>query len=629
MRIKKAYSKKKGGANTNVEGPLLPEILYNANYTGKLESIKSIYDDVLKKKGDELDKISKSLDYLQKAKNDEDNKNLRLKEIQNKKKIADDILFEKKKEQTYKMFTDFLMAIKTLLIGVYTTGKDTGSLVKNTVSLAFNSGEGILFKVIILIFVVIVVIVFIILGFTGVLPSGDISNSNDISKSILTNTNEYNFMNFESGSLMSKFSKKLYDVVPNEYRYKLNNLSNSMSYITTGKNQYDDYLEDRKEIKTGRNDNIFHIIQENIDNTKTVCLLKPTDINIEFVDNSNTNIDYYNINEKLRKDINYPSVISIPFKVHEQTNKYVLDVKNQLYSNLSTGVTNRIDKTNNIFIQKNNNIQLNSFNNLNYTKDKNIYIAMYAPILINSDYKGPIMKIKRHSKYYNLYYNTITNLYYYKDEYNNSSSIYATNDEFILGDSYGEVYVLYDQTGNNYNYYYDPNFGDARSPPNLYINGVNSSIIFMRHILKLEKPYPNKKINIKTKIKVNTDPYYENLLNRIDTYMDFLSTNTSSIIKIQFTGNVINNLNYDIYNEDVKNNTTYLTNKQEIINIDMNNASNIICLGHVDDSRSDIDKKLGIGILGLTDSRDGTNLLENKRKHAFIGCLYNLIITKI
>ena len=527
------------------------------------------------------------------------------------------------------MFTDFLMAIKTLLIGIYTTGKDTGSLVKNTVSLAFNSGEGILFKVIIIVIVVIVVIVFIIIGFTGVLPLGDISNSNDISKSILTNTNEYNFMNFETGSLMSKFSKKLYDVVPNEYRYKLNNLSNSMSYITTGKNQYDDYLEDRKEIKTGRNDNIFHIIKENSDNTKTVCLLKPTDINIDFVDNSNTNIDYYNINEKLRNDINYPSAISIPFKVHEQTNKYILDVKNQRYSNLSGEEikTDRIDKTNNIFIQKNNNIQLNSFNNLNYTKDKNIYIAMYAPILINSDYKGPIMKIKKDEKYYNLYYNTITNLYYNKDEYNNSSSIYATNNEYSKG--YGEVYVLYDQTGNNYNYYYDQNFGDARNPPNLYIDGVNSSIIFNRHILKLEKPYPNKEINIKTTIKVYTEKYYINFLNTIDTYMDFLSTNTSSIIKIQFTGNVLENQNYDIYNEDVKNKTNYKSNVKEIINIDMKNASNIICLGHVDDSRSDIDKKLGIGILGLTDSRNGKNLIENKEKHAFIGKLYNLIITKI
>jgi hypothetical protein len=112
--------------------------------------------------------------------------------------------------------------------------------------------------------------------------------------------------------------------------------------------------------------------------------------------------------------------------------------------------------------------------------------------------------------------------------------------------------------------------------------------------------------------------------------MEFLSTKTAPIIKIQFTDNETKK-NYDIYSEDVKmeNKTTYKSNEKEIINIDVNNASNIICLGHVDDSRSDIDKKLGIGILGLTDSRDGKNLIENKEKHAFIGKLYNLIITKI
>ena len=96
--------------------------------------------------------------------------------------------------------------------------------------IAFFSGEGILFKVIIIIFVIIA-FVFIVLGFTGNLPTFNGANISDISKSILMTDNE--FMNIDSGSFMSKISRSMYGLVPNEYKYKFNSLSNLLTYKST------------------------------------------------------------------------------------------------------------------------------------------------------------------------------------------------------------------------------------------------------------------------------------------------------------------------------------------------------------------------------------------------------------
>ena len=493
MGRKKAANNKKGGGNFNIEGPLLSNKLYDENYTGKIQKIRSLYDENLGKTKEELDRITKNLKDMNDAKNDEDMKNLELKKINNTKIIADNKLFQQQSEKVYNVIVNdiagnFVKNIKDLFTNIGYTLYYSGYI-------AFFSGEGILFKVIIIIFVIIA-FVFIVLGFTGNLPTFNGANISDISKSILMTDNE--FMNIDSGSFMSKISKSMYGLVPNEYKYKFNSLSNSLSYISTGKNQFDDFLEPRREITKGRNDNIFHIIKTE-EQYNTLCLLKPTAIDIEFPENYYNNIDYYNINEDLRNDIKYPTSLRIDFKTDDKTNKYILNTEGQHYSNLEGVVEkSKIDESKYLFITKNKNIKLNNFINKNYTNTNNI-IAMYSTILINKNYKGPIMTINYDNRYRNIYYSN--NSLYYKDD----------NNELILiktrSDIYYYIHKLFDQSGNGYDYEYNNgNDMDDKYAPILVYKDDNYLIEFYsRSILYLKTPYPNIKSTINLDIRFNTN----------------------------------------------------------------------------------------------------------------------------
>jgi hypothetical protein len=527
MGRKKAGSKIKGGGNFNIEGPLLVNNLYDANNTGKIGKLKSIYDENLKATKEELITLTQNVKNMRDAANDDAMKRIEITKVNNIKKIADD-------KQSLEIFRDvvknssgFFKNIAILFSSLFTNIK---SFFHSILYFAGFSGEGILFKIIIF-GCLIAIALFIILGFSGLLPSVNFTNVNDISKKILMNDNEYNLMNIESSSLLSKMSKSMYGLVPDEYKYKFNSLNNSLSYISTGKNQFDEFLEPRNEIIIGRNDNIFHIItSEHKNNTR--CLLKPTDINIEFPKDYYNNIDYNNINSNLEADINYPTTLNIPFKIEQKnySGKYVLDTSNQIYSNLANNVTAKIDKDKYLLIQKNNKILLNSFNNINYNYNNNGVIAIYGAILINKNYKGPIMTIKTNNKYYNIFFDIINNNYYYM--INNNKNIISVG---------GEIYTLYDQTGNGYNFYYDTTFGDARFPPELYMNGNNSYITFRRQILQLQKSYPKKKANIKSTIEI-LKAYVKNYnipLGIAKNTINLLSyINTHTIIQQTFT-NVI------------------------------------------------------------------------------------------
>ena len=529
MGRKKAVLKQGGDIFNTIGGPIIPEKLYDLNYTGKIKGLKNIYDKTTQKTEDQLNKISKDLKNMQDVKNNEEEKLIHLTAVRNKKKIADDKLFQKTKEDWYKMiFHDIGGTILTNVKGFATTA---GSFAKNTFSLAANGGEGILFKVII-ISIVIIIIVFLILGFTNSLPSADISNSNDITKSILTTDNENNFMNIKSGSLLTRFSNSLYNLVPNEYKYKFNSLNNSLSYITTGKNQYDDFLQPRNEITSGRNDDIFHISYNN----NTECILKPKNIEINFNSDYYNNIDYNNINESLRDDIKYPDKITLPFKVNEK-GKYELDYSNQKYSNLNSDVTNKLDKNKFLFISKKNNIQLNSFanNNINYNAG---IIAMYAPILINKSYKGPTMTIKITDKYRNIYYNNQYKKLYYKDELNNNNIV-----EFSSIKTY-DVICLYDQTENYHDYVFEDKYEDKKKPKLIYRNNIYSINFSTKTILYLSKKYPKIKSSIKTTIKF--DILYNN------NYMSILTDNSKKIGIDIYLNNDISNYKYIYTKTDIE-----------------------------------------------------------------------------
>lgn len=561
MGRKKAVRTKKGGSLLNtIGGPIIPEKLYDLYHTGKIQGLKNIYDKTTEKTEEQLNKISKDLKNMQDVKNNEEEKNIHLTEVRNKKKIADDKLFQKTREDWYKMiFHDIGGTILTNVKGFATTA---GSFAKNTLSLAANGGEGILFKLII-ICIFIVIIVFLILGFTNSLPSADISNSNDITKSILTTDNENNFMNIKSGSLLTRFSNSLYNLVPNEYKYKFNSLNNSLSYITTGKNQYDDFLQPRNEITTGRNDDIFHISYKD----KTSCILKPKDIEIKFT--SYNNIDYNNINESLRDDINYPDTITLPFIANQKTHKYELDYSNQRYLNFNNDVTSKLDKNKFLFISKKNTIQLNSFANNNINNIAGV-IAMYAPILINKSYKGPIMRIKISDKYRNIYYNNQNKKLYYKDELNIIN--YLDFDTY----TYFNIHCLYDQTGNNHDYVFENNNDmDDKYPPMLVLKDTIFSIeFFSRSILYLSKKYPKIKSSIKTTIKFDADIdkiYQKGIKYNGNKKMSLLTNgdNNQNLIELEFDNIRLNKFRFN--GTDYKFNEIYTIDKQVSSVLPLNN----------------------------------------------------------
>ena len=150
MGRKKAVNIKKGGNNYDIDGPLLSTKLYDKYNLGKLENIKKVYDEKLDKTRQELNRITTDLKNMQDVKHNEEERKIKVTEITNKKKIADDILSQKIREKRYNIiFKDFiggfLGSIGTNLKSfVYTTGTATSDALK----IAFNSGEGILFKII-------------------------------------------------------------------------------------------------------------------------------------------------------------------------------------------------------------------------------------------------------------------------------------------------------------------------------------------------------------------------------------------------------------------------------------------------------------------------------------------------
>jgi hypothetical protein len=632
MGRKKAVSIKKGGANYDIEGPLLSTNLYKELNIGNLENIKKSYDENLDKTREKLDRVSKDLNDLETNHHNEEIRNMKLKEINNKKIIADNKLLQKKQDQAYNIIVKDLggfigsifitigKLISTFFIAIYYSLK-----------LAFNSGEGILFKIICFILVVFA-IAFIIMGFKSGLPSFDFSTSNNITKSIFKSDNDYNYTNINQG-FITKLSNQLYSLVPNDYKYKFNSLGNSLSYITTGKNQYEDFLEPRDEIETGRNDGIFHFIENNPNFTH--CLLEPKDIKINFDENYYNNIDYNNINSNLLDEINYPTSMIIPFTFNPANNvvsKYILDVNKQSYSNINKDVTNKINKKHHIFIENKNNIILNSFKNINYNETADI-IAIYSPILLYKNYKGPIMTIIREikekvsadnyksvPKYENVYYD-MRQLYYNED----SGRIYLFSEPKNIPHYYS-IYRLFDQTGNGHDYIFDNgNDMDEKYQPMLIkTQDSNYSIeFFSRSILYLSKKYPNIKSSITALLNFNTIQH----LNYTDGYMDLLASKKSSIITLDFTDTTKNF--YNIKNRIEEKNLNlinYNGTTKERINIDLDNPSLIECLGVAHDIRTNDDFHLHTVAGGKGNVNKKKDYIQ---KHAFIGFLDKLVISKI
>ena len=619
MGRKKTCVKKKrgGGRDIFAEGPLLPQNLEEAKKIGTLKKIKESYDQKYDSKNKDIQHINETLQYLRQSNDDKEKREAALSSIRNTKIIADDKLAHEK----FKTLTNITFQS---IGGIFSGIKSTLSAGMQTAHLAFNAGEGILFKIII----IVIFIVLTVLFYVGIIPTNiNVSTNNDISKMIINSDNENNIMSSKSGNFISRLSRQMYNMVPDTYKVKFNSINNSISYITTGKNQYDEYLEDRETITTGRNDNIFNIKRvgpsegeiAKLANEKTYSLLKPRSINIDFIDNNNGNYDFYKINSNLRTDINYPNKMTINFKQDVENGKYLLDIDNPVFYNNSNTIVplSKIDKKHYLFAKNKNKIELNSFKNTNYNDNAN-FIAIYGPILINKKYKGPIITIRKTNdsgngkvEYINIFYNINKNKLVYDDENIEKELNFSTN-------PYYNIYRLFDQTGNNHNYVFDNgNDIDDKYPPMLIYTSATKEYsieFFSRAILYLEKNYPNIKSKIQANIRLkNINSEFTNIID----YMDLLSARKSSIVKLKFDSNK------DKYNIDVNNesnaNFPYISSSKENIEFNLNNTSSIECLGVVHDVRN----KIEIDTKTKRENRDNYII-----QHAFIGYLNKLILYK-
>lgn len=619
-RKKTCVKKKKGGGrDIFAEGPLLPQNLEEAKKLGTFKKIKESYDEKFNSKNKDIQHINETLQYLRQSNDDKEKRDAALTSIRNTKIIADDKLAHEK-------FRTLANITLQSMGGIFSGIKSTLSAGMQTASLAFNAGEGILFKIII----IVIFIVLTVLFYLGIIPTNiNVSTNNDISKMIINSDNENNIFNPQSGNIISRLSRQMYNMVPDNYKVKFNSINNSISYITTGKNQYDEYLEDRETITTGRNDNIFNINRvgpsegeiANLVSEKTYSLLKPRSININFIDNNNGNYDFYKINTDLRTDINYPNKMTINFKQDVENGKYLLDIDNPVfYKNNDTTPVNssKIDKKHYLFVKNKNKIELNSFKNINYNDNIN-FIAIYGLTLINKKYKGPIITIKKIDdsrddkyEYVNIFYDVDEKKLVY--DYNNKKK-----ELDFSKNPYYNIYRLFDQTGNNHNYVFDNgNDIDDKYPPMLiYTSATNEYSIefFSRAILYLEKIYPNIKSKIEVNIRLKNNSEFTNIID----YMDLLSSRKSSIVKLKFdSGNA--KYNIDVNNESNAN-FPYSSNNinNQNIEFNLNNTSSIECLGVVHDVRS----KIEIDTKTKRENRD--NYI---RQHAFIGYLNKLILYK-
>lgn len=647
MRKRKAL---KGGyiiANPTSAGPILKEGLISRD-DKDIKGLQSIYEIKYNEAKRDLDRLTK----LKKINNDAYDE-------YTQRVIAYEKLDNDVNKTTWKKISDmssgalkngraFGNFLKNLVIAVI---KIFLSLLKTVGTFIFMGGQGAIIKVLIAIFILLVAIGFITSGFSGV-NSKDIDSSSDVGKDILKRDNDDYLKNLNQTN--NNFITRMYDwfksLLPNSYLMGLSSISNSLTYITTGKNQFDEYLDDRDEIKTGRSDNIFHVnftditnINNNINSNNTYSIIEPKDVILEFNENLYYNSDYSKITKNIKDLIEYPTKCAISI-IPNPSGKYSLNIATIKYYNSNNALISDVNK--NALIKpifkkeegkdKNTGVKLNSFNNILYTNYFNAKNALgtYGTRLINPNYKGPILRLCVRNDESDIRTKTID---FYNDYYdNNDKKIYCIIDnKKIYYDKYFtkneqsfiDVRTLYDQSGNNKHFSYSSTA--LIREPRLRKNTDTDSYYLAfsdRRILVLSNQISYKKITIYTKIKIN---YPQDRINKgHDELMHFLyrkDENTGIYIapdsdktKLAFSYTNTNNYIYEIPKAKI-------SDIQEITIKDISNTIDggdviLESLGNSEDIRHK----------GRDRSQDnyGTNRAKNLDNHSLNAHLYELIIYK-
>lgn len=657
MGRKKAVYKIKGGVitNTSITGPKLPESLYIYKNTGRIKNLYDTYDNSYKDTENELNKIDI---LLNKATQEEQfNKELDLKKLKEQLDID--------KFADYK-FNNFLKAI-------YIIGSDLARNFTYLVEFIVNksggifkffgfAGQGVFAKIIGgLLFIFI--IVSIVLGSLNIIHGVDsdptIINNNAISKSIVqSDSSEYIQPDL---SWIQKFSNSIYNLIPSQYTYKLNGISNSLTYITTGKNQFDPYLEPRDTITTGRWDDILHIAIKNDNIDKIYSTYKPKDITLNFNDIYGS--DYSKLPKILTDDIKYPNKYIIPIN-STSNGRFGLDLYNSSYTDLSNGSYKNLEK---LFIPADDNynkvdtittVKLNSIN-----KSYNNMKCCYGTTLINMSYTGPILEFVDHNNInirQKIYYDTKSKSYYYFKDNKIDSHVYSRSDlkeTFTFSSNISNndksikiksdninVGAIFDQVGNNDLIFDSSVSSDARYPPDLFIDNDTNILrcyFYDTKILYLKQPISFNNIYIEITIKAD-----ENAWNRVtptvendDHYhslrmqdLNLLASKTEPLVKLIKFGGIGNAIPaYTLQRPGfIGSFDTYKTDKKETIKLKIEKNTlgyNLECLGNFHQPATYTNH--GADATATNWGEGGKWLLEQIVPRTFIGSFYNLIIYDI
>ena len=473
MRKRKAL---KGGYKYNnpaMAGPLLKENLNTTN-DDDIKALERSYDQKYKT-------VENNLKQLMKLKT-EANDNYHKKEIEKlKDKKIEDKASEVSNKQGKESINMFANGFSAICRAFFAIGKYFTSIFKFIITTISNAGQGAIIKCIITIVFIILIIVGFTIGFSGLKnKKNEITNKSTNYEENLLNLENDDYLNIhKSNDIFTIITDYFYGKIPDSYKYKFNSFSNSISYITTGKNQYEDYLEKREEIENGRSDNIFHInFKYSKDNTMSI--IKPKDVILEFNENLYYDSDYNKIDSNIKVVSNYPQKCVINM-IANSKGKYALDLENiKYYNNNNINIIDDSKLIRPIFIKDTNDVvKLNSFNNsikisvksviskaLSSTststsdliadnakkylddinkfeyKIKGQYSTRFIS-LVKNRIETPIAQILYKDYYYNIYYDIGNNIIY-KNVKNDII------DESLFVDSNIPIYIdiIYDQSEN-------------------------------------------------------------------------------------------------------------------------------------------------------------------------------------
>jgi hypothetical protein len=621
--------KKTGGDDIDIIAPYLPESLYKLAYSQpekqRLEKLKNLYDVNYTKIQDKINSLKKDEKILQTAYDNEELRNIKLAELDERKKNNAKNFYLKLSGYVAKFI--YTIGISFFNILGYIIARSSYLIVE-----FFKLGQGIIPKSIIFILFILLIFGIGVALFMSNRTNGDIIRSSDISKKIITNDTE-NYLSLSNPfSFMTKITNGLNDIIPNDFKYKYTSLTNSLNYITTGKNQYQDYLEPRKTLETGRSDNIFHmnfdISGSEYSKEKTYCTLKPKPIVFNFNSNLYQSSDYNRLNENLRNDIQYPNKYTIDItSTSSSSGRYVLNVENSKYYINNTAIEDTTIKLPKLFKINKNEVLLNNYNSISFNENVGL-IGLYGVKLLNKNYRDNILVItafnkdRQNNEYRKIYY--INNKLIYYNSKNEEQELKFTDYPYY------NVEMLLDQSGNNRHFIFKQN--DNKYRPVLIVDEYgNYAIRFQsRSILYQNVPIKFPKMTIKSTIKVNKTKD-NNHYNKLEGYIDFLGSYTSSVIKLlipnktssstppdKYTVVPYNDIPYYGNNEELTK-TEFYTDRVDTIVIDLNTTDRgIETIGCVHDPRTDIQK--------AGDYKQETHLNNMIAKNNFVGDLYDLYI---